>query len=56
MPYLEGRILYEWGRMYAAREAPQQAQERLEEALVIFRRLGARPYIERTEQALADSR
>jgi hypothetical protein len=54
MPYLEGRILYEYGRMHGARGEGEQARERLEEGLVIFRRLGARPYTERTEQALRD--
>jgi ATP/maltotriose-dependent transcriptional regulator MalT len=54
MPYLEGRILCEYGRMHAARGEGQQARERLEEGLAILYRLGARPYIERTEQALAE--
>ena len=40
-PYAEGRILVELGR--------------LEEALVIFRRLGALKDVERTEAALAES-
>jgi class 3 adenylate cyclase/tetratricopeptide (TPR) repeat protein len=54
MPYLEGRILYEYGRMHAARGEGEQARERLEEGLLILRRLGARPYIERTERGLRE--
>ena len=52
-PYGEARALYEWGRMLAEQRELKQARPRLEEALASFRRLGARPYIERTEQALA---
>jgi tetratricopeptide (TPR) repeat protein len=51
-PYGQGRILYELGLMHHEREAPQRARECLEQALAIFQRLGARPYIERTERAL----
>jgi len=53
-PYIEGRILYTLGLMHGEREAPQRAQELLERALAIFQRLGAQPYIERTERALHD--
>jgi tetratricopeptide (TPR) repeat protein len=53
-PYGQGRILYELGLMHREREAPQRARECLEQALATFRRLGARPYIERAEQALHD--
>jgi tetratricopeptide (TPR) repeat protein len=54
MPHLygEGRILHAMGQMHAARGEAGQARERWEEALGIFRRLGARPSIERTERAL----
>jgi tetratricopeptide (TPR) repeat protein len=51
--YREGRILYEYGIMYARKGEPERARDLLEAALAIFRGLGARPYIERTEQALA---
>jgi uncharacterized protein HemY len=53
-PYAEARALHEWGRMCLQTGVPQHAQKMLEEALAIFRRLGARPYIERAEQALAE--
>ena len=52
-PYAEARALYEWGLMHLQKRERKQARERLEQALTIFRRLGARPYAERTEQALA---
>jgi class 3 adenylate cyclase/tetratricopeptide (TPR) repeat protein len=51
-PYHEALALYEYGIMNVQRGEPQQARGRLEEALMIFQRLGARPYIERTERAL----
>ena len=52
-PYAEAAALFEWGRMHGAKGEPMLAQSRLKEAVAIFQRLGARPYIERTEQALA---
>ena len=51
-PYGEARALYEWGRTLVEQGEGEQAQTRLEEALTIFQRLGARPYIDWTEQAL----
>jgi tetratricopeptide (TPR) repeat protein len=51
-PYAEARALYEWGCANTESGQLKHAGERLEEALVIFRELGAQPYIERTEQAL----
>ena len=55
-PYAEARALHEWGRIHGARGESGPARERLQAALHIFCRLGARPYIERTEQALAMQR
>jgi len=52
-PYAEARILYRVGLLEQQQGEPEQAQERLEGALMIFRRLGARKDIERTEQELA---
>ena len=52
-PYGEARVLYECGRMRGQKGELEQARPRLEEALAIFQRLGACPYIERTEQALS---
>jgi tetratricopeptide (TPR) repeat protein len=52
-PYGEARMLHTYGLMHAQKGEPAPARERLEEALAIFRRLGARKDIERTEQELA---
>jgi hypothetical protein len=38
--------------MHCRRGAPDLACERLQEALAIFQRLGARRYVEKTQQAL----
>jgi uncharacterized protein HemY len=51
-PYSEARALYEHSMMHVQKVEPLQARAKLEHALAVFRRLGARPYIERTEQAL----
>jgi tetratricopeptide (TPR) repeat protein len=53
-PFGEASALYEWGRLDAARGEPQLARKHLEAALAIFQRLGARPYVERTERALQE--
>jgi hypothetical protein len=53
MPYYEGRLLYRFGLVHAQRDAPEEARKHLEAARAIFHRLGARPYRERTEHALA---
>jgi tetratricopeptide (TPR) repeat protein len=52
-PYGEARLLYEYGMMQTQERNIQQAGERLEEALAIFSRLGAKKDLERTQQALA---
>jgi tetratricopeptide (TPR) repeat protein len=52
-PYAEGRVLYEMGVLERQRGEPERAQERLDEALAIFRKLGAGKDIERTEHVLA---
>lgn len=52
-PYAEGRVLYAMGCLHSAVGERQAACERLQEALVIFRRLGARPDEVRAAQALA---
>jgi DNA-binding SARP family transcriptional activator len=51
-PYAAGRTLYEYGVMLLGAGSSEAARSRLEEALTIFRRLGARPYLELTEGAL----
>jgi len=55
MPYplAEGRILVELGRMHRGQGEDAAAQGAFEEALTIFRRLGARKDAEGTEQMLA---
>ncbi|HLJ69602.1 MAG TPA: AAA family ATPase [Chloroflexota bacterium] len=50
--YAEGRALYEYGLMENHRGYPERAGQLLEAALHVFRRIGARPYRERTEAAL----
>jgi class 3 adenylate cyclase/tetratricopeptide (TPR) repeat protein len=47
------RFLYEYGRMHQLRGEPAEARRRWEEARAIFARLGARRYLDMTEQALA---
>jgi tetratricopeptide (TPR) repeat protein len=51
-PYMEARTLQVAGQLHRQRGEPQQARERLEAALAIFRRLGARKDVEQTEQLL----
>jgi len=52
-PYGQARALYHGGIMRLQKGEPEQATEQLREALVTFQRLGARPYVERTGQALS---
>jgi tetratricopeptide (TPR) repeat protein len=57
-PYAAGRTLYEYGITLLRTGGAEAARSRLEEALTIFRRLGARPYVELTESirgSLVDS-
>jgi predicted ATPase/class 3 adenylate cyclase len=51
--FREGLALRALGSAHAARGAQAAARERLGEALAIFRRLGARTYVERTESEIA---
>jgi transposase len=41
-PYAEARLLHVYGLMHAQKGGPEPARERLEAALALFRRLGAR--------------
>jgi tetratricopeptide (TPR) repeat protein len=52
-PYAEARLLYVHGQISVHTGQPEPARERLEEALAIFRQLGARNDIEQSEQLLA---
>jgi tetratricopeptide (TPR) repeat protein len=53
-PYAEGRLLHVCGEMHAQKGAPGLARKRLEAALTIFRRLGARQDAAWVEQAITD--
>jgi tetratricopeptide (TPR) repeat protein len=53
-PFAGARALYHWGLGFGHRHRGDEARERLNEALAIFRRLGATPYVGRAEQALTD--
>jgi DNA-binding SARP family transcriptional activator len=53
VPQDEGFTLREYGRMLVLRGEPERGRELMEEALAIFRRLGARLDAEFTEEALA---
>lgn len=51
-PYAEARILYELGLVARGQGDVPEARHRLQAALVIVKRLGARPCMERTREAL----
>jgi tetratricopeptide (TPR) repeat protein len=51
-PYAEARALYECGMMHIRREDPQAARQPLQDAVAIFRRLGAQKDLEPAEQAV----
>jgi tetratricopeptide (TPR) repeat protein len=51
-PYAEARLLQIYGRLDVERGAPEPARKRLDAALAIFRRLGARKDVEWVEQVL----
>jgi adenylate cyclase len=51
-PYGEARILVQMAALHKQRAGPEPARERLEEALALFRRLGARKDVEQTEEML----
>lgn len=51
-PMMQGQILVTWAELHAREGRPDLARERLQAALDIFRRLGARLDSERAEQAL----
>lgn len=53
-PYAEARLLHVYGEMHAVNGLPAHARERLEAALAVFERLGARKDAERARQALAN--
>ncbi|HEX8918946.1 MAG TPA: tetratricopeptide repeat protein, partial [Chloroflexota bacterium] len=51
-PYGEARARYDWGLVRLRHERPEEAADQLEQALAIFRRLGARRDAERAHQDL----
>jgi Tfp pilus assembly protein PilF len=54
-PYMEARILEQMGLLETQRDQPELARARLEEALAIFRRLGAKKDVERLERMVGRS-
>jgi tetratricopeptide (TPR) repeat protein len=52
-PFNQAVARYEWGDMLAEAGDTAGAQAQLDAALLIFRDLGARPFVERSERALA---
>jgi tetratricopeptide (TPR) repeat protein len=53
-PYGAASVLYELGVLQVAREDRPEGRDLLRKALASFKQLGAQPYIERTERALAE--
>jgi tetratricopeptide (TPR) repeat protein len=51
--YMEGQLLHDYGLIHVKQRQTEQAGEQLAAALAIFRGLGARKDIERTERLLA---
>jgi Tfp pilus assembly protein PilF len=52
LKYVEARVLHWMGLLSMQRGDEREAQRRLEDALTLFRRLGARPYVARTAEVL----
>jgi tetratricopeptide (TPR) repeat protein len=52
-PYVEGRLLHVYGAMHATTGQPVAARQRLEEALAILQRLGARRAAAQVERSIA---
>jgi predicted ATPase/class 3 adenylate cyclase/DNA-binding SARP family transcriptional activator len=52
-PYLEGCALYHLGLLQTQTGRAEEGASRLRQAILIFHRLGAQPYLERAETALA---
>jgi tetratricopeptide (TPR) repeat protein len=53
--YMEAQLLVDRSQLSSRDGQMEAARTHLEEALAIFRRLGARPYVERTGQVLSGS-
>jgi hypothetical protein len=54
-PFAEAQVLTEYACLETARNRAEAARERLTEAMDLFRRLGAQPFVEETEETLARS-
>jgi hypothetical protein len=52
-PFNEAVTRYEWGRMLAEAGDTAGTREQLDAAMALFQQLGARPFVERCERALA---
>jgi hypothetical protein len=53
-PFAEAQALAERARLMAEHMSRDQARDSVGEALAIFRELGAQPFVERAERALAE--
>ena len=53
-PYVEARILHEYGMLHLRESESEKARKSLRAALEIFYRLEAQKDMERTEQTLRD--
>jgi tetratricopeptide (TPR) repeat protein len=53
-PYEKARAMYAWGTALSESGDPGAGREQLEQALAIFRRLGAGPEADRTERAMGE--
>jgi tetratricopeptide (TPR) repeat protein len=53
-PLDEGNVLHELAQIHLTRKERDEARKRWKQALAIYGRLGAKPYVQRTEQALAE--
>jgi hypothetical protein len=52
-PFAEAQALTEYGQLEAKRDSPHAARERFDEAITLYQRLGAQPFVEQTQRALA---
>jgi hypothetical protein len=52
-PFAGAQALAEYGQLEAKRDNPRAARERFGEAITIYQRLGARPFVEQAQRALA---
>jgi len=51
LPWDEARALYEWGTMYGQSKKKEAAYEKLDKAMALFTKVGAKKDVEKTEAA-----